>query len=271
MSKTNLASKAFKENIKKIISSENTTQKITTGKIIRDIGQECFNCAPTNVWGKTNRLEGKMSLLDDVNIENSHNLLVLGYGDAENNGWYGAGPTRDMRRAYYKPMLLNLEENVKIGQKGFFSTKLSEYINQFADSLDSLNLSKQVNSFYSQDNGQTNLIYGIVPVSNKENAGFCIFSTNVRKSNKDYFSDLGILLNFGQFSGHIFLPQEIRNGSPLYGPLSLAMNGKENLIEGPVKELYSWLNDCFSKFKKTAEFLPLKEQRIFPMVHVDNS
>ncbi len=212
-----------------------------------------------------------MLLLDDEKINLSNGLLVLGYGDAENNGWYGAGPTRDMRRAYYTPMLLTLQPNIELGQKGFFSTNFSEYINKFANSLDSLNLSNRTDSLYLQENEQVNLTSGIVSVSEKENAEFRVFATNIKKLNKNYFSDLGIILNFGNFSGHKFLPQEARNGSPLYGPLSLAMNGKENLIEGPVKELYGFLNDCFNKFKKIADTLPLNNHRIFPMVHVDNS
>ena len=140
-----------------------------------------------------------MSLLDDEQINSSEGLLVLGYGDADNNGWYGAGPTRDMRRAYYTPMLLALQPNVNIGQKSFFSTKLSEYINQFANSLDSLNLSKRVDSFYPQNNGQINLIYGIVSVSEKENAGFCVSANNVRKLKNNYSCNLNILFKFWEF------------------------------------------------------------------------
>ena len=168
-------------------------------------------------------------------------------------------------------MLLVLQPNVNLGQKGFFSIKFSEYISQFADSLDSLNLLNQYFSNYSQNKSSTTLMYGIVSVSNKENAGFEAFVTNVRKSDKNYFSDLGILLKFGNFSGHNFLPAEARNGSPLYGPLSLAMNGKENLTNGPVKNLYGWLKDCFNKFETTVNKLSTQEKKVFPMVFVDNS
>ena len=209
MKKQLLTSIAFKDNIKKILVQKNTSQNlVATGKIIRDIGQECFNCAPTNVWGKVNGLEGKMSLLDDEQINSSEGLLVLGYGDAEKNGWYGAGPTRDMRRAYYTPMLLALQPNINLGREGFFSTKFSEDIIQFAESLDSLNLSKRIDSFYSQNNNSTTLIYGVVDVSNNENAGFSVSAVNIRKSNINCFCDLEILLNLDNLADIIFFHQK---------------------------------------------------------------
>jgi len=281
MKKQPSISKIFEKSIKSILTSKYipreqqlfySQKSMTNGKIIRNIGQGCFNSAPTNVWGKTkNGLEEKMLLLNDKQIDSSCDLLVLGFGDADNNSWYGAGPTRDMRRAYYTPMLLVLQPNIKLGKKGFFSTKSSEYIHEFANSLDSLNLSNPRSSTYSQNNNSTTLIDGIISVSAKENADFHVFAVNARKSNNNYSCDLGALLNFGSFSGHEFLQPEARKGSPLYGPLSLAMGSKENLMQGPVKALYEWLGNCFIKFKNVTNSLPIQPSKIFPMVYVYNS
>ena len=129
MKKPELASEIFKDSVKEILNCKNDNlekNQITTGKLIREIGQGCFNCAPTNIWGKTNKFEEKMSLLEDEKIESSYGLLVLGYGDAENNGWYGAGPTRDMRRAYYTPMLLAINPKTNLLEllKTFFMSSL---------------------------------------------------------------------------------------------------------------------------------------------------
>src|SRR3989344_3282255 len=275
MKKQKSASEIFKENVKEILNCKNDNLEknpITTGKIIRDIGQECFRHAPTNVWGKTG-LKEKMSLLGDEKIESSNGLLVLGYGDAENNGWYGAGPTRDMRRAYYTPMLLSVQPEINLGKKTFFSTKLSGDVNQFADTLDSLNfLECSSPSAYLQNNYSKTLVSGILKVSDKENAGFEVFAANKKIFEKNYSCDLGVLLKFGNFSGHMFLPPEARNGSPLYGPLSLAMNGKENLMQGPVKNLYEFLHNCYAKFGAVVDNFPIQENlNIYPLVFVDNS
>ena len=289
MKKQKLASEIFKENVKEIFKKEAIEKNpITTGKLIREIGQGCFNCAPTNIWGKTGLKEKtrnffidasqssakeKMSLLEDEKIESSNGLLVLGYGDAENNGWYGAGPTRDMRRAYYTPMLLAIKPEANLGRKTFFSNKFSDYTNQFADALDSLNFLKCFSSpAYLQDNYSRTLVSGILKVSDKENAGFEVFAANKKIFEKNYFCDLGVLLKFGNFSGHMFLPPEARNGSPLYGPLSLAMNGKENLMQGPVKNLYEFLHNCYAKFGAVVDNFPIQENlNIYPLVFVDNS
>src|SRR3989338_8622643 len=276
MKKPELASEIFKDSVKEILNCKNDNlekNQITTGKLIREIGQGCFNCAPTNIWGKTNKFEEKMSLLEDEKIESSYGLLVLGYGDAENNGWYGAGPTRDMRRAYYTPMLLAIKPEANLGRKTFFSNKFSDYTNQFADALDSLNFLKCFSSpAYLQDNYSRTLVSGILKVSDKENAGFEVFAINKKIFEKNYFCDLGVLLKFGNFSGHMFLPPEARNGSPLYGPLSLAMNGKENLMQGPVKNLYEFLHNCYAKFGAVVDNFPIQENlNIYPLVFVDNS
>jgi len=275
MKKQELTSEIFKENVKEIFNCKKNTleNSITIGKIIRDIGQECFKYAPTNVWGKTNKLEEKMSLLKDEQIESSYGLLVLGYGDSENNRWYGAGPTRDMRRAYYTPMLLSIKPEINLGKKTFFSTKLSEDVNQFANALDSLNFLESYSPLaYLQNNSPRTLVSGIVKVSDNENAGFEIFAANKKISEKNYFCDLGVILKFGNFSGHMFLPPEIKETSPFNGPLSLAMNGKENLMYGPVKELYGFLHNCYSKFGAVVDNLPMQENiNIYPLVFVDNS
>src|SRR3989344_3457855 len=237
MKKPELASEIFKGSVKEILNCKNDNlekNQITTGKLIREIGQGCFNCAPTNIWGKTNKFEEKMSLLEDEKIESSYGLLVLGYGDAENNGWYGAGPTRDMRRAYYTPMLLAINSETNLGKKTFFSNK----------------------------------------VSDKENAGFEIFAANKKRQEKNYYCDLGVLLKFGNFSGHRFIPSEIRETSPINGPLSLAMNGKENLMQGPVKELYGFLYNCYHKFGAVVDKIHSPTQEnidVYPLVFVDNS
>jgi len=275
MEKQELTSEIFKENVKEIFKKDTLENPLTTGKIIRNIGQECFKYAPTNVWGKTSKLEEKMSLLDDEQMEYSQGLLVLGYGDAEKNGWYGAGPTRDMRRAYYTPMLLSIQPEINLGKKTFFSTKLSEEVNQFADALDSLNfLEFSSPPAYLQNNYSRTLVSGIVKVSDKENAGFEIFAANKKRQEKNYYCDLGVLLKFGNFSGHRFIPSEIRETSPINGPLSLAMNGKENLMQGPVKELYGFLYNCYHKFGAVVDKIHSPTQEnidVYPLVFVDNS
>ena len=168
---------------------------------------------------------------------------------------------------------MNLQPNVKISQKGFFSKNFSEYIFEFANSLDSLDLPISENYLhYLQNSNPTKLICGNVPVSEKENAHFEVFAGNIKKLNKDYFCDLGILLKSAEVSGHNFLPLEVREGSPLYGSLSIAMGGKENLMQGPVKDFYEFLKDKFSEFKETIEKLPMQENsKFFPMVHVYHS
>ena len=278
MKKPELASEIFKDSVKEILNCKNDNLEknpITTGKLIREIGQGCFNCAPTNIWGKTNKFEEKMSLLEDEKIESSYGLLVLGYGDAENNGWYGAGPTRDMRRAYYTPMLLAINPKTNLSKKTFFSNKFSEYTNQFADALDSLNfLESSSHPAYLQNNYSRTLVSGIVKVSDKENAGFEIFAANKKRQEKNYYCDLGVLLKFGNFSGHRFIPSEIRETSPINGPLSLAMNGKENLMQGPVKELYGFLYNCYHKFGAVVDKIHSPTQEnidVYPLVFVDNS
>lgn len=270
MTKEKQPSKIFKKNVKSMISSnDNSNQNfMMSAGIIRAMGQECFSSAPTNIWGKTkNGIEGKMELLDDSKINSSNGLLVLGFGDAYGNGCYGAGPTRDMRRAYYTPMVLTLQPNVKIGKKDLLFNSNSKYIREFSKSVDSLELS-DLNSDCFKNSNIKPLLGGVF---NKE-AIFNIFASNIRKSKRDYFCDLGILLKSEEVSGHNFIPQEQRNDSPLYGPLSLAMGGKDNLIKGPVKELYDFLGNKFNKFKEITEKFPLQDiRKSFPMVYVYGS
>ena len=193
-------------------------------RIIMKVG-ECLTVPARTAWGRPSNeniigrewLEGLQK--DDLNDVNNHGLFVLGYGDAKSP--YGAGPTRDPRRATYGARLLVRFEDMPIFSRNLFRTVESEPIKELNAWIEE-NMKQE--KYRTLEAGQ---FYDI-----KFDFWFCVGNTSFsgRFANltrrKDGFAshavlgDLVLVLNDGYFSGQYFIRDpEIRDSSPLYGKL----------------------------------------------------
>ncbi len=205
--------------------------------------------------------------MTDEQINDSRSLLLVGHGD--DKGSYGAGPTRDMRRADYLPFMVVVQDDAAIGGGRVFRT-VSDFTKSFAGRLDSLGAEKSGISVHAKH------VYPTFSASLKMADGtpvsLDIGLANVHIEKGTVIANQVLIFTPPERSGQEFLPDDVRGGSPLFGSLSYAMGGAEQLMDGPVKSLHDWLGGVFRQMKEASGKLTGEcGKRLLPLVSVWNS
>jgi len=253
--------------------------KLGFPQTVRTIGQRCFSYAPTDVWGFANgAAQSKneqpvlfksraMELLTDEQIQTSQSLLVLGFGAGKPG--YGAGPTRDMRRAFYTPIVLATLEKVELGKINWGIKSVSPFVKELSLAIETLDLSSPTFGQFSSHNPTSSLFSSNVRV-NGQKFGADIFISNVSKTGGHVLCDINIYLVGKEISGQAFLPPDAAATSPLFSSLAFEVGGQEALMGGPAKQLNTWLFEQCKSMKSIVDKV-VKNSPTTPMVHVYNS
>jgi len=238
---------------------------VTRAQLVRKAGVRALDIDNINVWGEWKpepaqrphegggqdlilRLSEPscIVLLNDnaINGMQKPDLLFVGYGDA--SGCYGAGPTRDLRRATYGPRLIAVLPDVHLATKGLLSFKPTDFVRQLAARIDAID-------------GVGNANVGVTNLSLEKGGPF---STGVD-------GDIVLLLNHPHASGHAFLPENVRQTSPLYGDLRTVGVS----IDGCGKALRGWIEGAIVKLKETlGGILPAGQKAdVVGIVTIDNT
>ncbi|MCX8197569.1 MAG: hypothetical protein N3G80_04645 [Candidatus Micrarchaeota archaeon] len=179
--------------------------------------------------------------------------VVVGYGDAYNNGNYGAGPTRNPLRAFYSPFVLAVFNFVVLKTRSFGLTFNGSIINELESKLMDYGFTKDSGKYYSYSVYEEK-IHRVATLSTKIGGELYFLElmlTNTSKERQNAFTytfngDLGIVLSNRQFiSGHRFLRPKDRQGSPGFGDPWISMGAQD------VQELYqtvkAWSSNAFSQ------------------------
>ena len=194
---------------------------------------------------------------NDINSSSKLGLVVVGYGDPTKG--YGAGPTRDLRRATLAVRIaitfkdMDLRKNISgIGIRSDFVKEMAGILAQdFSGKFGELtSVSGMDRKFWLECEINNVFKTGIWPLS-------------VAKG------DVTFMLTFGYQSGQRFLPQEIRDTSPLYGRLDHVYAGIGSVFE-KAKE---WMDCEAASLQKIAERLSTTKHKpdVSEAVTIDNT
>ncbi len=178
--------------------------------------------------------------------------VIVGYGDPWNNGWYGAGPTRNPLRATYAVRLFTLLPELEIFRRTMGMQKIGEALPILEAGITKWGFSKYQDSGYSYTYGS-----GLQPmgkyVAEKEDGNVWL---NVYLANaglkKDglttnrMMGDVVLSMTTGTKSGHAFIPPEARHESPLYGSLEIILGDE---VKGVHAKATVWALETMEKLR----------------------
>lgn len=271
----------FTDNVKAGVSgrlpSHKQLSKSTRATRLRQMGRRYLRIDDIKVWGNPRTIEstatpvpnstaivpaspqaGICELSDNViNSSPKLGLVVVGYGDPM--GGYGAGPTRDLRRA-------TLAVRTAIT---FKEAELCKNISGIGMPSDFV---KEMAGILARDfSGNSGELAGMSGMDRKFWLDCDI--SNVFKSGSWPFSrakgDVTFTITFGFQSGHRFLPQEIRGTSPLYGRLDNIYSGIGSVFE----KAKAWMDDEAAGLRKVADRLSTTNHKpdMVEAVTIDNT
>lgn len=180
--------------------------------------------------------------------------FVVGYGDPDS--CYGAGPTRDPRRATYAARLLVRFEDVPLMSDGLLRKRESapvEALNEWvAENADATKLYPASFSGWERDSLSFSFYVGRVWFGGR--------AVNLTRSKTGAAAsivrgDLVLVLNDGYFSGQAFIPDAaVRHYSPLYGKLETIYSQGSEVYRG----IFTELKKRFEGMQKLASGLAKK-------------
>ncbi|MFH1470517.1 MAG: hypothetical protein ABIF01_02105 [Candidatus Micrarchaeota archaeon] len=244
---------------------------VERGPIMRELGSRYLGIDDIKVWGNKKEGHGRMNdstalvvrkeptiaELSDSDIKEGGNLglVVVGFGNAFNNGWYGAGPTRDLRRATLASRIIAITSNITLVNTNLIGHKSSEFLRAVSTNLNgnfqvsdssgpswsSRKSLIQLNTYALQRGDETSFATFWLTTLSKEKAGVMASSVN---------GDLVITLTFGPVSGHRFLPREVRQTSPLHGSLDSFLN-----TDGVYADAKKWIDGQIGRLREIVDKL----------------
>jgi len=201
---------------------------------------------------------GVCELTDNtINSASNLGLVVIGYGDP--SGSYGAGPTRDLRRATLAVRASITFREVELCKKISGATVHSDFVKEIAGILArdfSGNAGEKV-KMSSMDKGFW-LDFGVNSVFKVGRWPFSAAKGNV-----------AFTLTFGYQSGQNFLPVEIRGTSPFFGRLDHIYAGVGSSFE----QAKIWMEGEAAMLQKVAERLSAAKHKpdVVVAVTIDNT
>ncbi len=259
-----------------------TRQELVQRNRIKDRAQLIMNAGrgltvpADRVWGKPSNGDSGNEWInglqrDDLNDVNNHGLFVLGYGDPRSP--YGAGPTRDPRRATYAARLMVRFEDIPIFSKGFFRTAESKHVD---------GLNAWAEEYMRKDN--PNAFRGLQYDSRDQDASFYFYVGNnyfggqlinlTRDKNglaSTVSGDLVFIINDGFFSGQDFIDDfEFRNSSPIYGKLEHIFSEGNEIYKRIGLELQERLDNQRSLVEGLVEIIG-KKTDYAGLITIDNT
>jgi hypothetical protein len=179
--------------------------------------------------------------LDSLNFTGP---LAIGYGDATGAG-YGAGPTRDLRRAYLLPRLVAVVPEMEIMKKNPLGGKTVSpaILNLIA------NLEAAYTVSYSGSGSHLKLEKG----GDSYDVVICPFNLSTKKAGlgASFMGDLLITITAPKWtSGQDFLPDEVKNTSPMFGSLNYFLGDN---VSGDVQlKAKAWIEGEIAKYSEIA-------------------
>jgi hypothetical protein len=283
-------------NRESLISSK---RFINTSQIIRGIGRAYLGIENIRVWGiEKNRFEnvfepsGSTTLerwkepfhveLEDKYLNRGGNfgLLCVGYGDPVT--CYGAGPTRDLRRATLGPRIIAISTNIQLATKNLLGKKMAAFIPELATKLESnfqvdVDCGPGYNSLTPFTNIETFSLKSLKKNDedsddkNDKTTWVTLWLANLSREKTGILSssvngDIIMTMTQGWVSGHKFLPEKVCNTSPFSGGLASVLGD----LTGVFNEAQEWMNGQITKLTKVAEILAPSAKTI-EIVTIDNT
>jgi len=270
--------KSVKDSVSGNLPSHEKLRNFSTrADFLRQLGRRYLRIDDIKVWGNpctvapaanaisrataivpAQPLPGIRELTDnDINSASKLGLVVVGYGDPM--GWYGAGPTRDLRRATLAVRMGIIFKEVELRKNIAGISVPSDFVKEMAEIL-KLDFSGNVGEL-TGISGMDRKFWLNYGAYNVFKAGIWPFS--VAKG------DVTFTITFGYQSGQNFLPDEIRGTSPLYGRLDHIYAGIGSVFE----KAKAWMDDEVAGLQKVADKLSSTQQKpdVVAAVTIDNT
>jgi len=244
---------------------------------LRELGRSYLRIDDIKVWGNPHTIESQATSVsnstavvpaqplpgicelsdNDINSSAKLGLVVVGYGNPE--GGYGAGPTRDLRRATLAVRMTITFEGVQLSKSISGFKKQSDFVNEISGIL-ARDFSGDAGELASMS-GMDRKFWLDCGISNVFKEGAWPVSA--------VKGDVTFTVTFGFQSGHRFLPEEIRGTSPLYGRLDNIYAGMGSVFE----KAKAWMDNEAAMLQKIAERLSAAKPKpdVVVAVTIDNT